>query len=129
MAFCIGFARVEFPFSEGPLLTQPRCIILSSGFPSVLSPPASPPDICILSKTGRYLNFCDLNLFKFLCFPSQIIDGTLLSEEVGGQELNPSSTDSVGLFGHSISYHFRAMTSAVLLHIIFRKISRKTSHR
>lgn len=39
MAFCISFARVEFPFSEGPLSTQPRCIILSSGFPSVLSPP------------------------------------------------------------------------------------------
>lgn len=29
MAFCIGFLRVEFPFSKGPLLTQPWCTLLS----------------------------------------------------------------------------------------------------
>lgn len=32
MAFCIGFLWVEFPFSEGPLLTQPWCTSLSSCF-------------------------------------------------------------------------------------------------
>lgn len=118
MAFCIGFARVEFLFSEGPLLTQPWCTTLSSCFPFVFF--FFPSDICILSDTGCYLNYSDLNL---------IIQVSLLPKSnywwVGGQELNLSSTKPLGLFEHGISYQFRVTTSAVLLHTTFRKISRK----
>lgn len=84
MAFCIGFLWAEFPFSEGPLLTQPWCTSLSSCFPFVFFfffvPP---PDICILSETGCYLNFYDLNLIIEGSLLPQSADGTLQSEEVG----------------------------------------------